>query len=349
MDIHKWSRVEGDNDALPPAGAPEGWTGKDINDWARETMRAVAQWYRDPQWIYPLYETAVVGNKTVTPSPPNSFTIVGADLSTELGAGRKIRMIDAGTVETPSSWADDYVVSAVPSAGDTVVTVANGNVPATIVTNGVGMLLNDQISELGLGRESSVVVQLANTIALQAANAAASAFIDLIQANASDEVEVGDATAVLRLLGSVARPTYNGGDLALFADLASVDAITLGGEVPADHMRWISGDYVESGSIAIPSAAGVVSAAHGFNPSIPRLVHGFLRCISIDNGYSVGQLVPIGFDGGSQTTRNVSYYYDDTKVYCTFGASGIYMTPAGGGTTVVFDRAKWEFEFHAWK
>ena len=41
MQVYKWSTTAADNNSAVPDGAPEGWTGAQVNNWGRETMAAV--------------------------------------------------------------------------------------------------------------------------------------------------------------------------------------------------------------------------------------------------------------------------------------------------------------------
>jgi hypothetical protein len=46
-NVSTWGISAPENNAAPPNGAPEGWPPSSVNDWGRETMAAVARWYRD--------------------------------------------------------------------------------------------------------------------------------------------------------------------------------------------------------------------------------------------------------------------------------------------------------------
>ena len=65
-NLSEWSQEASNNNAASPAGAPEGWTGKEVNNTVRENMAVVRQWYDDPEWLSLLEDMSPRGAKSVT-------------------------------------------------------------------------------------------------------------------------------------------------------------------------------------------------------------------------------------------------------------------------------------------
>jgi microcystin-dependent protein len=125
MALSDWSKTPGSNNAAVPNGAPDNWTGKDVNNWGRQTMATVRTWYDDPEWLSVLNDVTPIGAKTITRDNVSTFRIVGCNAAVYFNVGRRIRMSGAATAEA-------HVASANFSGSDTVVTILGSNVPATL-------------------------------------------------------------------------------------------------------------------------------------------------------------------------------------------------------------------------
>lgn len=125
MEVYKWSTTAGSNNSAVPDGAPEGWTGANVNNWARETMAQVRAQASDASYIDETYQLASVGTKTLVRDSTTQFTVQACDATSVFTAGRRIRVVGATTDY-------GYVVSSSYSTNTTVtVTMESGDVPST--------------------------------------------------------------------------------------------------------------------------------------------------------------------------------------------------------------------------
>lgn len=116
IPISQWSVTAGNNNSGVPDGAPENWTGSQINDWGRQTMAVVRAWYDDPQWLEVTYELPSRGAKTLTKVDADTLDVVAANATAYFVAGRRIRIIGATTVTC-------YVASSALNGADTRIEV----------------------------------------------------------------------------------------------------------------------------------------------------------------------------------------------------------------------------------
>ena len=132
--LEEWSLTAATNGFASPDGPTVNWTGSQINDWGREMMSVVRQWYDDPEWLSITRELATRGVKAVQKIDASSFRVVGCDATAYFTAGRRVRM-RAGAGPT---HAESHVDStgAVLSGSDTIVTIVGSNVPTTILDDG---------------------------------------------------------------------------------------------------------------------------------------------------------------------------------------------------------------------
>lgn len=116
IPLSQWSKTAASNNATVPDGAPENWTGSQVNDWGRQTMKVVRDWYDDPEWLEVTYDLATRGAKTLTRIDADTIDIDLADATAYFTAGRRIQIVGASTVSC-------FVVSSSLNAGDTRVEV----------------------------------------------------------------------------------------------------------------------------------------------------------------------------------------------------------------------------------
>jgi hypothetical protein len=125
MDAFKWSKTAASNNSAVPDGAPEGWSGADVNNWGREVMASVRTHISDAAYIDETYQLTAVGTKSLTRNSTTQFTISSCDATAHFTSGRRIRIVGTTT---------DYgfVVSSTFSSPDTIVTVTmdSGDVPS---------------------------------------------------------------------------------------------------------------------------------------------------------------------------------------------------------------------------
>jgi hypothetical protein len=110
------------NNSAVPDGAPEGWTGAHVNDWGRETMARVREWYQDPEWLELNYQLASVGAKSFSRLSSTQFKVLACDASALYTAGRRVKIVgattDYGRVSSSSYGAPDTTVTVVMDSGD---------------------------------------------------------------------------------------------------------------------------------------------------------------------------------------------------------------------------------------
>jgi hypothetical protein len=116
IPLGEWSKTAGSNNSSVPDGAPENWTGSQVNDWGRQTMKVVRDWYDDPQWLEITYDLAARGAKALSKIDADTIDIESADATAYYTAGRRIKIVGATTVTC-------FVVSSAINAGDTRVEV----------------------------------------------------------------------------------------------------------------------------------------------------------------------------------------------------------------------------------
>ena len=116
IPLSQWSKTAASNNATVPDGAPENWTGSQVNDWGRQTMKVVRDWYDDPEWLEVTYDLATRGAKTLTRIDADTIDIDLVDATAYFTAGRRIQIVGASTVAC-------FVVSSSLNAGDTRVEV----------------------------------------------------------------------------------------------------------------------------------------------------------------------------------------------------------------------------------
>lgn len=88
-NISTWSTTAANNNSNPPDGWPENMAPSAVNDAAREMMASVRTWYEDAEWTNFGY--------THTYASGTSFTIAGADYTTEYHVGRRLRAVGSST------------------------------------------------------------------------------------------------------------------------------------------------------------------------------------------------------------------------------------------------------------
>lgn len=126
MQLYRWSTAAANNNASVPDGAPEGWLGANVNNWARETMAQVRAHASDAAYVDETYQLASVGTKSLTRNSTTQLVVQGCDATAHFTADRRIRIVGATTDH-------GFVTSSSYSAPDTTVNVVmdSGDVPAS--------------------------------------------------------------------------------------------------------------------------------------------------------------------------------------------------------------------------
>ena len=133
-DIPAWSSSANLNSADSPDGFPEHMLEPGYNDSARELMAAIRRWYSDPEWLDLMRDSAGAALQVARQSDAQ-IKISTADVTGFFVTNRRV-LLSGGAFAQEAS-----VVSAVLSAGDTIVTLTldSGNVDAA--TNHVDLYL----------------------------------------------------------------------------------------------------------------------------------------------------------------------------------------------------------------
>lgn len=126
MELYKWSTTAANNDSAVPDGAPNGWLGANVNEWARETMAQARAHASDAAYVDETYQLAAVGTKTLVRNSATQFTVQSCDATAHFIADRRIRIVGATT-------GYGYVTSSVFSTPHTIVDVVmeSGDVPTS--------------------------------------------------------------------------------------------------------------------------------------------------------------------------------------------------------------------------
>jgi microcystin-dependent protein len=132
-NLSEWSQEASNNNAASPAGAPEGWTGKEVNNTIRENMAVIREWYDDPEWLSLLPDMNPRSAKTVTKVSDSVFRIntIDQDQVEYFNEGRRVVMLGGEGAE------QSFIVGATAGGGNIDVTILGTNVPTSISENGI--------------------------------------------------------------------------------------------------------------------------------------------------------------------------------------------------------------------
>ncbi len=106
--------------------------------------------------------------------------------------------------------------------------------------------------------------------------------------------------------------------------------------------------YFQSADQTI-TAAGALTIAHGLG-RIPVLVQGFMKCVTTEGNYSVGDIVPIAL-GNTSGNLGVAAYADATNIKVRYGSTAtasIALLDATTGGAFSATNSKWSFFVRVW-
>lgn len=122
MNLYKWSTTAASNNSAVPDGAPDGWTGANVNEWARETMAAARTQASDAAYIDETYQLTTVGAKSLSRTSTTQFKVLACDATAHFTTGRRVRVVgattDYGFVTSSSYSAPDTTVNVTMDSGD---------------------------------------------------------------------------------------------------------------------------------------------------------------------------------------------------------------------------------------
>lgn len=348
--IRLYSTTAASNNAAVPGGAPEGWFPSDVNNWGRQVMADIRTWYQDAEWVD-------FGN-TPTRTGNTTFTVTGDQTLIYL-AGRRIKCTDSSTLY-------GIIVSAVFGALTTVtVTLDSGNLSISLTAVAVGVVsvpaggTNSSLSSTALGNvvgvASSVDGEMAlfnstggktikrstltggilksisgiPAIATADSDYTANAFKTISVSGQSDIVADSAADTLTIVAGTGITLTTNAG----------TDTLTVTNSVSAGVFT------VSFQSSAITMTAGTGSTVAHSLGGRPKIIYGYIRCISAELNYAVGDEVPIpmetnnyGINAWSSGTANIGYWIGTNL--------RIPNATSGGDSDITY--SKWEYRIRAY-
>lgn len=190
-------------------------------------------------------------------------------------------------------------------------TDAGGTKLTMLSSPGAGRLLvGEDVTELlGLGQAGTDAIYIrGNNIPLQQLNAASTGRYNLLKYNAADDVEVGNTSSGLRLLGDETSPKYNGGNLALSADLASYSLTTHDHDAdyaPLSHNHSTlyvdKASWTAKGALMAASAAGTPAVLTVGTNGYPLVANS-----AISTGLQYAQLTATGIATNAVTEAKIN-------------------------------------------
>ena len=189
----------------------------------------------------------------------------------------------------------------------------------------------------------TALVKLLNTLYLQGRDAADANWRDLIGVNASDEVEIGDAS-----LSDLAR---------IFVD--DVDGLKVY-YAGADKIVWNKGHYANAPIFTQAYESAEVTFKAGSSNTEGTVVHGIgsaptawsavIRCVSTDLGYPSGAEIPINGGTMYQTPQEITVALLSATTFAWKAPPNEVRILKHDGTINVsaLDDTKWRIVFYAW-
>ena len=109
------------------------------------------------------------------------------------------------------------------------------------------------------------------------------------------------------------------------------------------------GTFFESVEFTVGMSDGGTES-HTFG-TVPRIVMGVLRCLTIDQGYAVDDELPVAWSGVTSGNRGVVVGANSSEVFYSMGSNSepIAIIPKGGGGSQPTAPAKWALVIRAWK
>lgn len=122
MILSRWSKTAASNNAAVPDGAPDGWTGANVNEVVRECMAQIRTTYEDSAYIEITYQLTSVGAKTLARVSATQINVLACDATTYFTANRRIKIVGAttgyGVVDSSALNGSDTEVTVTMEAAD---------------------------------------------------------------------------------------------------------------------------------------------------------------------------------------------------------------------------------------
>lgn len=288
-DIKDWSTTAADNDSPAPNGFPEGMAPGDVNDAAREVMRAVRTWYEAMGW-HDLGDTPTYATAT-------TFTITG-DVTAQYSVNRRIRCTDATVLY-------GYISASSYGAPNTTVTVVldTGSLSGSLSAVALGALGGD--STPNTHDKNQTIDSSAPAWVLVESDATADNGVWAIKAD-SEQLQIQLLNDDLDTAAAALTITRTG---------ITVDAISFGQDISVDSIVQPKVKIVNIGDWDMDGTASV-AVPHGLTYADIRDVHVMIRN-DIDTSPT-----PLDYNPG---TGNAGYWsYGTNSVVLTRVPAGQY-------------------------
>jgi hypothetical protein len=97
------------------------------------------------------------------------------------------------------------------------------------------------------------------------------------------------------------------------------------------------------------TSGGGITVAHGFG-ALPKLIQILLICTTADAGYSIGDVVPVAFNGPANNNNSVGATYDTTNINLRYGTnvSVFTYTHKSTGASTALVNGSWRMIVRAW-
>ena len=202
-----------------------------------------------------------------------------------------------------------------------------------------------QITELGK-LSLALITALPNTIPLQAKESGGTAR-DIAKLTSGNVLQLGNTTTVtlellVNSLTTLLARTGAGTFRIITTDDEGTgnnfDADTLDGIEGVDHVRYDSPNFAEV-TIKTPLAEGEWSAAHGITS--PRWAYFFIQCLIAEDGYEVGDKIPIGETlARGSSSRGLTAWWSAANVGLNWTSDTRFIARDDGAHAIVQD-ANW--------
>lgn len=280
-----------------------------------------------------VYRNKTAGSRTVDPkNDPTNWVRQGALVSMTGNSGRALT--NDGSTE---SWGPYLGVRAanIASASTLNLTSAAGDsAHITGTTTVTAITLADGVEFTTIFDGALTLTNSASLILLGNAN--------IVTAAGDVARWVGDGANV-RMLG-FARSTGGAVSPATAAEVKT-GAITSKEVTPASMLGALGFSAYAQTADQTMTSGGALTIAHGLSRT-PVLVFGFLKCVTAESSYSVGDIVPVSIGANSgAATSSVAVTMDATNLYLRFtsGATIFSLPEKSSGVTVSASTTGWKF------
>lgn len=151
--------------------------------------------------------------------------------------------------------------------------------------------------------------------------------------------------------GSAVRTLVNQGDVDLLLPSqtgANLKVITSNGTTSAWALPIFSQQFLSAAQTI--TSAGALTLAHSLG-AVPKVVNLFVKCVTAEAGYSIGDEVLVGPDHYSTqdiTSRGFSVVSDATNINIRIGSDGVNVINKSSGIGTAITNANWSLLVRAY-